>query len=180
MKMKNPKTKIKHFKFSLLGLLLISTVALPASAAVDGPESQIIGTVSVAMETPLILELSSRSRVFIGQNFNLKAELNNIGQNDVDEVTITLDLPVGLDLIRGDLNQDIGTLRAGKKKTVNWRIRGLELGNYVIQVQASGIEQDSEDQAEASASQAVEVRQKRLFDSLFLSFSNWFRFLFRF
>ena len=178
--MTNQPVKIKHLKFGLLAVLLISAVALLASAAIDGPESQLIGTVSVALETLLILELSSRSRVVIGQNFNLKAELNNIGQNDVDEVVLSLDLPAGLDLIRDDLNQGIGTLRAGKKKTVNWRIRGLELGNYVVQVQANGIEQGSNETVEAVASQAVEVRQKRLFDSLFLSFSNWFRFLFRF
>lgn len=170
------KNQPKTIKLGLLGLLLISAVALPASAQ----ESQIIGTVSVALETPLTLELSSRSRVFITQNFNLKAELNNIGQNDVDEIVLSLDLPVGLDLIRGDLNQGIGTLRAGKKKIVNWRIRGSELGNYVVQVQANGIEQNSGETVEAVASQAVEVRQKRLFDSLALSISNFFRFFFRF
>ena len=88
--MKNQKVKIKssnsraseaikYFRPSLLALLLISALALPAVAQ----ESQIIGTVSVALETPLTLELSSRSRVFINQNFNIKAELKNIGQNDV-------------------------------------------------------------------------------------------------
>ena len=178
--MTNQPVKIKHLKFGLLAVLLIAAVALPAGAAIDGPESQIIGTVSVALETPLILELSSRSRVFVNQKFNLKAELKNIGQNDVDGIIMTLDLPVGLTLTKGDLVQNTGTLKAGKKKIVNWRIRGLELGNYVVQVQANGIEQPFGEQVEASASQAVEVRQKRLFDSLFLSFSNCFRFLFRF
>lgn len=174
--MKSQTVKIKHLKFGLLALLLVSAVALPVSAQ----ESQIIGTVSVALETPLTLELSSRPSVFIGQNFNLKVELNNIGQNDVDGVVLSLDLPVGLDLIRGDSSQDIGTVKAGKKAIVNWRIRGLELGNYVMQVQASGLEQISNEQVEALASQTIEVRQKGLFDSLFLSFSNLFRFLFRF
>jgi len=174
--MKNQKVKIKHFKSGLLALLLISALALPTSAQ----DSQIIGTVSVALETPLTLELSSRSSVFIGQNFNIKAELNNIGQNDVDGIILSLDLPVGLDLIKDDLNQDIGTVKAGKKKIVNWRVRGSELGNYVVQVQASGIEQNSNEEVEALASQAIEVRQEKLFDFLVQPISTFFRFLFRF
>ena len=173
------RSAIKHFRFGLLGLLLVLAIAL-AGTATNAQESQIIGTVSVGLETPLTLELSSRSSIFVGQHFNLKAELNNIGQNDVDEIILSLDLSAGLDLIRGDSSQDIGTVKAGKKAIISWRIRGSELGNYVMQVQAIGIEQDTDEQVEALTSQTIEVRQKKLFDSLFLSFSNLFRFLFRF
>jgi len=175
--MKRQKVRTKYIYTGLLALLILAAALVFRTTSAQ--DSQVIGTVSVALETPLTLELSSRSSVFIGQKFSVKAELNNIGHNDVTGVTLSLELPVGLDLIRGDLNQDIGTVKAGKKEIINWVVRGSELGSYVVQVHASGIEENSNEEVEALASHAIKVRQKRLFDSLIQSVSSFFRFLFR-
>lgn len=166
-------------KYVLLMVLPLFIILLPFTGiqSVQAAQSSfVVGTVKV---TPLQILLSARSSVFVNQNFNFKAVIENVGQDDINNVVITLGLPENIILTNGELVQNIGTLKKRRKETINWKMRASQAGTFIIQVSASGIDQGSGNPITASSSRIINVKNKRFFNSIFESWAEFFQFIFQ-
>ncbi len=171
--------KIKKNHNGYCGLILLCflffVLCLAQTLPTQASESYIVGTVSV---TPLKIELSARSRVFVDKKFNLKAVVENVGQSPITDLVLTLHLPSGLTLISGELNEKISIFEPKKKQIVHWQIQASETETYDIKLTGSGTEQGAGELIKTSASLTIDVIKHRFYHPILQSLLDFFNFIF--
>lgn len=118
-------------KLVILSLLLLAIPMLLAAAST----SQVSVTVSV---TPLEVLLKTRGTLAVGQTFTLASRVENRGETTLQNVTVTLFLPAGMTLVRGNLTEPVGDIPPGRHKDVQWKLTPSAPGGYVVAVRAEG------------------------------------------
>lgn len=119
------------------------------------------GTVTATVSVnPLLIEAKARPKsVFVEKNFQVRAQIKNLGTNPLDDVMATIYLPSGL-LLLSDENQYLGEIKAGRKKIASWKVKGQEAGEYIITVSVSGIDTATNELITNESSTMVEVKNK--------------------
>jgi len=98
------------------------------------PDSVIAATVR---PSPLSVAVSSApGTVFVGDRFQIKAKIENLGAEPISEVVATIHLPGGLILLSNTTEQSLGTIR--KPRSAHGRLQADAEGNYIVQVSVTG------------------------------------------
>lgn len=125
---------------------------------------------------PLSIDVSAPAEVEIDKVFKIKAEIENKGEEKIENAKGEIFLPSGLVLLKKDTVQRIGVISNKKVKKISWSVKGEEIGNYIISVKVSG--ELREDLIEAQDSTMFEVKEsfpKRNFWQRFFDiFRKWF------
>ncbi len=85
---------------------------------------------------PLEVKITAPSDVAVGQWFNISADVTNLGDQSITGVKAIIQAPTGV-TVNGQ-KKEVGTLAGGQTKTVTWRAKANDSGNFIIQVEASG------------------------------------------
>lgn len=86
---------------------------------------------------PLEVEIIAPSEVPVGEWFEIKAEVSNLGTERISRAFVTLNTSPEFN-IRGSEKKNLGNLPSGKTKTVKWRVRVGSSGRYIATVEAKG------------------------------------------
>ncbi len=96
------------------------------------------GSVSATVRpNPLEVEVFAPSGVTVGQWFEIKAEVSNLGMERISRAFTTLNTSPELN-VRGSEKKNLGSLPSGGTKTVKWRVKVDSSGNYITTVEAKG------------------------------------------
>lgn len=137
--------------FILLGLIAFKTNAN------QGFFSEVI--TALVTINPLKVSVSAPAQVKINRSFIVKAIVENKGRERVEGVKAQIFLPQGLELIKGEEEQKIGTLSPKSKRVILWFVKGKKAGYYIISVEAQGELRGNVLTAEDSA--VVKVREEK-------------------
>lgn len=118
----------------LLGLLL----AVPAS----GAESAGAGATLTAWVRPNPLKVTLRAprSAGVGESFRVQATLENLGSSRVRDVAVQLHLDTRGLRVLGKVRQHRGVLWGRDRVTVEWRVRPLEAGEFLVLASATARE----------------------------------------
>ena len=86
---------------------------------------------------PLKVKIIGPSSVSVGQWFDIKAEVSNLGTERISRAFATLSAHPEIN-IRGSERKNVGSLPSGGTKTIKWRVKADSSVNYVIIVEAKG------------------------------------------
>lgn len=125
-------------------------------APVQGSEiGSVVATVTV---TPLSVTVQATPPApFLEQQFKARATVENSGSSTLDDVTVEIFLPAGLELLSEKV-QTLGTLAGGRQRKASWDIRPHEVGNHILVVLASAVERGAGAPVENEGATIVEVR----------------------
>lgn len=117
--------------------LAIITISLFLMAANLGPAHAQSGVVSITVRpNPLKVSVFAPSGVSVGQWFEIKADITNLGSTTITKAMVTINSP-GEVVVKGQKKR-IGNLAGDQTETVTWRAKANSAGNFVIQVEAAG------------------------------------------
>jgi len=116
----------------LFGLSILLFCLLAVASPVFAQSAVLTATVAV---NPLKVKASAPP-VLVGQWFDLEAEVTNFGTRTVNKTSLLISTPSDLK-VRGKKKM-VGNLVAGETKTVIWRARVNNPGNFLVFVEASG------------------------------------------
>lgn len=153
--MKKSRTVIKTILVLSLVLGSLFSWLLPKPNQVSAQTASLVATVRL---NPLEVEVFAPSFVRVGEQFRVRATVSNLGGRKIKKTKAAISFSdSGLD-IRGKSEQKLGVIPVTESKLASWRVTARETGNYVILVEASGIEEETGNLVEASESTIVEVR----------------------
>lgn len=130
---------------------------------------------------PLEVNVSTPAEVEINKSFQVKVEIINKGETRIEDAKGEIFLPPGLVLVKKDPVQKIGVIQGKKEKKISWAVKGIEIGEHIIVVSASG--ELKGDLISAEGSKMVEVvefsprgKGQGWLQNLFGFFQNWLKF----
>lgn len=96
------------------------------------------GEISVKITpNPLKVTVFTPEVVYLGDFFVVSALIENKGLEMLKEGQATLYLPSGLALVgKPSPSQNFGVLKGESSKKVRWKVQALEVGNFIILVEA--------------------------------------------
>ena len=155
----------KLSRWAFLVFLLLSLLPGRASAAEEG-------TIKVGITpNPLAVSVSAPDEVIKDRHFTVRAEIQNRGDEKIEKAVATIHLSEeGLSLGKRKAEKRVGTIPPHKVKTVRWRVKAIETGNYIVLVSVSGTGAPGELTAQDSVTVTVEERRRRFFDF----FQRWY------
>ena len=86
---------------------------------------------------PLKVEVTAPGVVTVGEWFDIKAEVSNLGTERISRAFATLNTSPGIN-VRGSEKKNFGNLPSGKTKTIKWRVKVDSPENYIVTVEAKG------------------------------------------
>lgn len=116
--------------------------------------SVITATVEI---TPFVVSVYAPSPVPLKSSFKVEAEIGNLGDIGIKDVVARIELPPGLRLVRGEMEQKIRKLRPEEEKTVRWFVKADFVGTYTILVSVSGRDEINNALVRAQGETTVQV-----------------------
>jgi hypothetical protein len=98
---------------------------------------------------PLELTLTAPQRVRVGDNFVVRASAENLSANRLRDLSLLLQLDESGLLLRGQETRHRGMLPGQSTVSVEWRLKAIESGGYLLMASASA--RDSSDGIALSA-----------------------------
>jgi hypothetical protein len=136
-----------------LSMVLVPTEGRAFDLTMDFTARPTSSTTQITVQEPkLQVHLSGPENVVYGQTANFQIQLTNPGSGDAHAVTLDVCSPS--DLLA---SLQMGTIRAGEKRTVDMSIEGMETGVVELHAAAAG-----ELALKADATQALLVRRAEL------------------
>ena len=87
--------------------------------------------------------VSSKSTVKVDETFTIKIMIKNVAPQPVTNVEVALSLIKGLTIAKDEtLKINIGTLKVGEWKILEWHVKATRVGKYVNRIFASGLLMD--------------------------------------
>lgn len=122
-----------------------------------GSTGTITATVTV---NPLLVKVKAVPKTaIVEKDFQVSAEIKNLGESILNDVTASIYLPPGLILL-SDQNQYLGEIESDRKKVASWKARGQEAGAYVMISSVSAINASSGESITHEASAMVAIKDK--------------------
>lgn len=162
---------MEKFSKNIFPVIFVLLFAINAPVAQAGFLDMIQVLVAI---NPLKVTVSVPSDVELGKVFKVEAKIINRGEERIEDGEAQIFLPQGLILLEKNTVRKIKVIFPKREKKVSWRVRGEELGNYVISVSAKGELRD--DTISAQGNTVVVTVQPKLRSSG-SSYSFWQRFL---
>lgn len=133
--------------------------------------AQTASLVATVRINPLEIEVDTPRLVSVGERFKVEAIVKNSGETKIKKTKVEIFLSPGLNL-KGNSKRKLGIILAEDSKTTSWWVAPEKTGNYLIVVNASGIEEETGGLVEASGSATlmVEVQDSGGFWSLIRKF----------
>lgn len=120
------------------------------------------------------MTVSAPASIKIGTIFLVEAWVSNLGDGKVKDASATIYLPPGLQLVSKNPTQKLGNLPAKSSKRTFWRVKAENSGNYIVLVQANGLDERTNQLISAEGTTVVGVYQaagwKRILRFLGISF----------
>lgn len=131
------KTTVVFFAGFLAAAIFFSGASQKGMMSVA--EASFLDTI-IALVTinPLHVVISAPAEVEAEKVFKVEATVSNRGEERIKNAQAEIFLPEGLVLMSKNLSKEIGVIPGKKAKKAFWRIQGIETGNFVISVSASG------------------------------------------
>lgn len=104
-------------------------------AAVGSVFAQSASLTATVQINPLEVEVAAQNIVTVGEWFEIKADISNLGEETVSKTTVLINTPSEL-RTRGRRKR-IGNLAPGVTEAVIWEAMANRPGNFVIQVEAT-------------------------------------------
>lgn len=104
--------------------------------AVNSVWAQTASLTATVRPNPLIVEIIAPSNVSVGQWFEIKADVSNLGTETISRTVATIYTPSEIS-VKGP-KEKIGDLAGGGKKTVIWQAKANRPGSFIIQVEVTG------------------------------------------
>ncbi|MCH7730640.1 hypothetical protein IID21_03895 [Patescibacteria group bacterium] len=119
-------------KLFVLPLALVCLFGAAGSALAQS--ATLTATVRV---NPLKVEVTAPGVVTVGEWFDIKAEVSNLGTERISRAFATLNTSPEIN-VRGNVKKRFGSLPPGGTKTIKWRVKVDSPGNYIVTVEAKG------------------------------------------
>lgn len=122
-----------------------------------GSTGTITATVTV---NPLLVKAKAvQKTAFVEKDFQVRAEIKNLGESILNDVTASIDLPPDLILL-SDQDQYLGEIKGGRKKVASWEVRGQAAGEYIMIISVSAFNASSGESITHEASAMVAIKDK--------------------
>ncbi len=133
--------------------------------------AQTASLVATVRTNPLEVKVTALHPVSVGERFKVEATVSNLGKSKIKKTRVEIFLNSGLGL-KGKSERKLGVILAENSKTASWRVTAEKTGEYVISVEASGIEEETGDLVKASDTTMVivEVQNSASFWTLIRKF----------
>ena len=162
---------VKRLKGLTLGALSVFLLLTLLSGQVSAADE---ATVEVGITpNPLAVSVFAPSEVIEGKQFEVTAQIQNLGGGDIESTVATIHLDeTGLSLVgKQEAEKKIGKIKPNKVKTVDWRVKAVEADNYIIIVSVSGRGATGDLTVQDSIMVTVIERPRRFLDL----FQRWYQ-----
>lgn len=120
-------------RWALFVFLLVTLLSGQVRAAEEG-------TVEVSITpNPLAVSVFAPDKVVEGRHFTVRVQIQNLGDGKIRNTVATIHLDEeGLSLGRQKPERHVGAIGPHKVRTVRWRVKAVETGNYIVLVSVLG------------------------------------------
>ena len=128
---------VKRLKWLTLGTLLVFLSSSLLSGQVRAADE---ASVEVGITpNPLAVSVFAPSEVIKGDDFTVSAQIKNLGDEEIKETVASIHLDNnGLSLDKKEVENQIGMIQSREMITVDWSVKVVETGVYIILVSVSG------------------------------------------
>lgn len=132
----------EYMKKILLPIFVISVLSIFLFLGINytGKNLASLSGLITALVTinPLEVDVSAPAEAGINRVFKVEAQAINKGEAKIENAKGEIFLPLELVLLQKDSVKKIGIIPGKKEKKISWAVKGIETGNHIIIVSASG------------------------------------------
>jgi hypothetical protein len=87
---------------------------------------------------PLINSISAPDKVALNQKFEIQATIQNLGDINVENVSVLIYPSSNIKLIKANELQDVGTLLSHSNRVISWQVKITKEGKYILSIVTYG------------------------------------------